>query len=792
MTQLSLDGGQQHAHLRLARAFDPSPRRKQTGGGGRSTVHPDHRSHARNLANQLAGIRDRHRARQPVLGVNPDLVMVIEFNQNVVPLVANIEQADLRVLDAAGTRALAAFSSDPELADFENRRHAYETEITPASVPRFNQLFDAIEVVRPLEPTDVLDAEALRRIETAASGELLRVDIECWCTEDTPEAQRRHSETLDALATAGATVLDSMRRYSVGLSLIRADVPAGRLLDVVSTERISRVGLLPRPLLTHPEVVRWPLDDLPQVLPPADHAATVAVVDSGIQTSNPLLAPAVVEALSAVPELPDGSDEAGHGSLIASLALFGSLEGRLYQGTVLRAAGKLLGVRVLDANSAFTDDRLWQRQVEDALKIAAANGARVINLSLGDPTHPYHPPAPTAIAAILDTLAREHDLVLVVSAGNVHWEEQPGREYAHWLVTADETRLAPPAISALALTVGALVADSEQGVQPVRDSAAVQPLGSPGAPSPLTRTGPGIENAIKPELCAPGGTYVYDSDSKRIRADHAAGKIVGAGGGSADALLSTDTGTSVAAPLVTHAALRALGRYPRLSSRAVRALVLASVRPVELILEGSSEAHAAKVQRHLSGFGRVDVERAERSTNHRAVLLAEEQLLPDQVHLFTVSVPEAFFRPGQKTLTVSLGFSPETRATRLTYLASRMSVFVYRGAEVDDVRAKFEESHGESPRTLDNRKVELSPPDSDRLLGANQAAAKSWTNSWRAGEHDELVVVVRNTNRWARENQAQPYAIAVALEVEEHMLPLYNDLQLQFEALAEVEPEIEL
>jgi hypothetical protein len=161
----------------------------------------------------------------------------------------------------------------------------------------------------------------------------------------------------------------------------------------------------------------------------------VAVIDSGVQAGNPLLAPAAVEALSAVPAIPDGSDEADHGSLVTSLALYGSLEGRLDRRDTVRAAGKLLGIRVLDAGGNFLDDRLWQRPVDDALELAVAHDARVVNLSIGDPSHPYRPPAPVAMAAVLDAFAREHDAVVVVSAGDIHWEEPPGPDYAHWLLT---------------------------------------------------------------------------------------------------------------------------------------------------------------------------------------------------------------------------------------------------------------------------------------------------------------------------------------------------------------------
>ncbi len=220
--------------------------------------------------------------------------------------------------------------------------------------------------------------------------------------------------------------------------------------------------------------------------------------------------------------------------------------------------------------------------------------------------------------------------------------------------------------------------------------------------------------------------------------------------------------------------------------------MLASAKPVDLIVEQDTENEAIKAQRYLSGFGRVNAERAEQSTDHRVVLLAEEWLLPDQVHFYAVPVPKAFFRWGRKDLAVALAFDPETRVTRLTYLASRMSVFAYRGVAVDDVRTKFAASLGEPPATLDNRKVDLSPSDTDRLLGANQAACKRWTNGWKQDEHAELVIVVRNTNRWATADEPQPYALAVVLEAAENMLTLYAELEQHFEALAEVEPEIEI
>jgi len=140
---------------------------------------------------------------------------------------------------------------------------------------------------------------------------------------------------------------------------------------------------------------------------------------------------------------------------------------------------------------------------------------------------------------------------------------------------------------------------------------------------------------------------------------------------------------------------------------------------------------------------------------------------------------------------VALAFDPETRASRLTYwLITCRSASI--GDPVDDVRTKFAASQGEPPVTLNTRKIDLSPSDTDRLLGANQAAGKRWTHGWKPHDHAELVVVVRNTNRWAAPDQPQPYALAVVLEAAEDMLTLYDELELHFEALVEIEPEVEI
>jgi len=478
--------------------------------------------------------------------------------------------------------------------------------------------------------------------------------------------------------------------------------------------------------------------------------------------------------------------------------LYGSLESKLRSSEPLRPAGRILSIRVLDDKANFPVAELWTTHLVAAIQLAADRGARVVNLSLGDGSHPYHPPGPEPVAALVDDLAREYDLVIVVSAGNFPpadyiTDSDIASSFPTWLLEHEDAGLIPPATSALALTTGALVADSHQGTRPPRDSVNVQLIGRRGGPSPATRVGPGIENMIKPELVAAGGTYAYDAGLRQF-VETPYGRVVGAGGRQADRLLAADVGTSFAAPLVTHAALRVLGRYPKLSANAVRALLLATANPVDPTVDGATPSEQLKAQMRLTGFGRVSAERAEFSADYRAVLVAEDSLQMDQVHFYNVPIPTAFFLGGRKTIRMGFAFDPQVRATRLKYLSNRMSVFVYRGVLAADVQAKYAIHNADDgpPKELEKFRCDLQPSDQTRLLGANYAASHDSLRAWDPRYRGDLVIVVRNTNRWAQVGTIQRYALALTLETEELMEPpLYAELSVRLPLLAEIETEIE-
>lgn len=125
------------------------------------------------------------------------------------------------------------------------------------------------------------------------------------------------------------------------------------------------------------------------------------------------------------------------------------------------------------------------------------------------------------VAAVVDRHARKRGLVVIVSTGNTvsgHFPREDGLDqtYPAWLLNEREASLLPPSMASLALTVGGIVGGYRQGLRPHRDAVHQRAMGQPDHPSAHTRCGPGVEHAVKPELCAPAGTLTWLTGEQRV------------------------------------------------------------------------------------------------------------------------------------------------------------------------------------------------------------------------------------------------------------------------------------
>ncbi|GAA2301077.1 S8 family serine peptidase [Streptomyces kunmingensis] len=272
----------------------------------------------------------------------------------------------------------------------------------------------------------------------------------------------------------------------------------------------------------------------------------IAVLDTGVDSTHEDLRSQVV-AEKNFSDSPDTVDRVGHGTHVASIAAgTGARSGGTYKGVAPGAeviSGKVLNDGGYGDDSAIIAGMEW----------AVAEGADVVNLSLGGPDSPDVDP----LEAEVDKLTAEKGVLFAVAAGN---EGESGAS------TVDS-----PGSADAALTVGAVDKDDR--------------LAS------FSSVGPRVgDGAVKPDVTAPGVA---------ITAAAAPGSEIDTSPGTphpAPGYLQLD-GTSMATPHVAGAAAILKQRHPAWKAAELKGALTASAK------DGGSTVFQ-------QGSGRVQVDKA--------------------------------------------------------------------------------------------------------------------------------------------------------------------------------------
>ena len=285
---------------------------------------------------------------------------------------------------------------------------------------------------------------------------------------------------------------------------------------------------------------------VPQIGAPAAWAAgfdgtgqKVAVLDTGVDVTHPDLADRVAASANFTEGEEDDRDLVGHGTHVAStIAGSGAASSGRYTG-VAKGAQLLNGKVCVEFGCAES----WMIA---GMEWAAAQGASVVNLSIGGGDTPGLDPVEQAV----ETLTAEHGTLFVIAAGNAG--PFPGT-------------VSSPGTAPAALTVGAVTKTEE-----IAD---------------FSGRGLTVDDALKPDLTAPGVD---------ITAARGKDGFIGEPGES----YATISGTSMATPHVAGAAAILKQRHPDWTPARLKAALMASSAP--------NPALGAPDQ----GAGRVDVARA--------------------------------------------------------------------------------------------------------------------------------------------------------------------------------------
>ena len=396
-------------HLPLARA-QPINERRRRGGGFPRWRPDDPAEFAKDLSEDLEAHLDA--PAEEIAGFDPRRLLKLEIDGLSSDELASIPE--FSVVTEEGNNFTVLFATEAALGEFRRRLKLLEAgeRATREDILFAVKRFDYISREDRLGPT--LTANGF------PDQTPFFVDVELWPLELTNERtdMRAHFETHCAAHELEITDVVS----NPALMLFR--VSTGRDgAELLLNMRDVREVDLPPSYEFDLELLDAEIENLPNIEAPPDNAPTLAVLDSGIAAAHPLIGPAVGDAQSFT-DNEDPSDERGHGTSVAGHALYGDV------ASVAQSQAHQARLRILSGKIA--DHRIARELLENRLVRAVryfneTYGCRVFNLSFGDFTKPYRGGHVDRLAATIDWLSREHD-VLFKDRGGI---DQYGDQIAH-------------------------------------------------------------------------------------------------------------------------------------------------------------------------------------------------------------------------------------------------------------------------------------------------------------------------------------------------------------------------
>jgi hypothetical protein len=443
----------------------------------------------------------------------------------------------------------------------------------------------------------------------------------------------------------------------------------------------------------------------------------------------------------------------------------------------------------------------------------------------------------SAWAAEIDQLSAENDILVVQSVGNlpvsgaapylgIKDHIDAGRKYPTYL-TEDAARVANPAQSLQALTVGSVTYDAatQGGWQTFTPRA--------DYPSAFSRSGPGIWQVIKPEVVEYGGDCVRTTNEPPDI--HPGGRVAAA---CPQLVRSTmhppgpavdrdETGTSFAAPKVTRIAAelqRAMPDQPVLLYRALIVQsakwpswaedVLRKLRIDDDLSDEQKQKFIGSAQRTLRciGYGIPDLARALSNTDYRTTFVSDGENLirAGECHIYQVPIPEIMRQAGDDydiRIDVTLSYVALPRRTRRN-LRRYLSTWVdwksnNLGESLNDFRARAmadaeteEESVPSSalPWTIHEKGSWGLIRQVKRNSGTVQ---KDWAVVRSNTLPEHFCVAVVGHQGWSRDpDSVARYSLAVTIEILGQEIQIYEPLLTSVTELltevSELEAQVEL
>lgn len=551
--------------------------------------------------------------------------------------------------------------------------------------------------------------------------------------------------------------------------------------------------------------------NLPKVIPPPNNAPYIGVIDSGILPTHPLLKGSIAES-EAFGNLDTPYDENGHGTMITGIIQYGDVYNSVKNTgkNPLSIPFNILNARVTDKNNSFPEDKILASVVKEAIEYYASSAdykCNIFNISLGDDRIPYTPSTKMDHwSYVLDELIHKYNLVIVVSSGNYSPRINNERIidlYIDDLLNDETARLIPPSLGISCLTIGSKAKD-DIPYSSYKDVSHV-PIAKKEHISPFSRIGLGYNNSIKPETIAYGGNYSLNTGIKRINTNDRNLGIFSTSifDEKTGSWFETRSGTSFAAPYITHLLGKIKYQIPSAKGNLLRALLIntssynnENVKALNEKLSKGTKLKPSEINetiKKVTGYGEVREQYLVNSFDHYVTMYYEGKIGVDKVNVFEVPIPDDIYTiKGKSKIHITLVYNPPVKDSRIDYNGTKMSFDLYRGLPLEDIKKytckpdtgidDFEKD--KLPDDKKKFKCKLFPSITDISRGTVLKATHEITTRGKAKEiyGNTFNLVVRCARRWYQSEDPQEYAVVVSIEHENESSQLYSYIQSRIQS----------
>lgn len=551
------------------------------------------------------------------------------------------------------------------------------------------------------------------------------------------------------------------------------------------------------------------------VYPETEGVPFITLLDTGVNRAHPLLEPLIdAKDLHAVGHGWVATDQDGHGTSMAGVALYGDLREPLSAQNRYTVFHRLESVKILPDQGA-NSPRLYGWTANEAIRLVeAASQGRKRTFAMMTTASGQTAGMPSEWSATIDRLAfglngestSTLDLppiseskpllqprLFVLAAGNIPWDQWHGYPSRNDVETIED-----PGQAWNALTVGAYTTQIrfDQGKWP-----SLLPIAREGALAPASRTSVGWSRSWphKPDVVAEGGNACLDGratnsvivgpeDLRVLTTYHEPHRN-----------LLTETGdTSAATAEVARLCSLLHRRYPDYWPETIRALVVDGAQYTPVMLEqirGEQGQLARETLVGRYGYGRVRPDVSLNSSTHRPTVVLQEYIVPyvregskrklGHINLHDLPWPKRELEALGETsvdLKVTLSYFVQPNPSRRGWQGKfRYQSFALRFAirSASETTERFQQRINKIERDEmgDEREDSMPDPDSagwflrSRLRSRGSLHSDIWTGTAAALSNKSEIAVFPVGGWWKEvgamleEDVVMRYALVVSLDV---------------------------